>query len=211
MTATSWMAIVPIRRLSEAKSRLAVPNREGYAIAFLKDVLGVLLSSNEIRSVVVTTPDPAVQRHAFGCAVVLEPGTGIDSAIECARNWGRDVGHHGPVLAVLPDLPALQVSEIDRMLQEARKHDRSFHPDSQGDGTTCVTARRAIDLRTKFGPGSANRHRNSSITELGGFGRGLSCDVDTIEDLCKAASLGVGHHTMSLLSGVHGFDPASPR
>ena len=55
------LAIVPVKRLADTKSRLLAhldaPQREAFALAMLQDVIGALLGASSIKRTVVVTPD----------------------------------------------------------------------------------------------------------------------------------------------------------
>ncbi|MCR8672104.1 2-phospho-L-lactate guanylyltransferase, partial [Agrococcus sp. HG114] len=56
-------------------------------------------------------------------------------------------------------------------------------------------------LRPRFGPGSAERHRQAGHVELPiAPGTGLRLDVDELADLHTALDAGVGPHTRAVLA-----------
>lgn len=198
-----WAAVLPVRELAHAKSRLKVADRPLYAMSFLHDVLAALRASWEVGTVVVVTPDPMLSTVQLNCPVIQDTGIGINNAVKTGADWLMGIGHRGPVVVLLPDLPALRAHEFDAMLRGARCHSHTFLADSSGTGTTCVTADRAHKLKTGFGKGSADQHRRWRFTEMKGFGRGLTQEVDTVDDLMLASKLGVGGHTSALLASAN--------
>ena len=100
-----------------------------------------------------------------------------------------------PNIAVLQgDLPALRPDELSAALLAAARHRRSFVADRQGTGTSALFAF-GVPLDPRFGAGSASRHRLSGAVELRGTWPGLSCDIDTPDDLAQAQLLGLGPAT----------------
>jgi 2-phospho-L-lactate guanylyltransferase len=107
--------------------------------------------------------------------------------------------------ALQADLPALRPGELDEALQDAATlfatgAQRVFCPDAQGSGTTLLLAASGVALEPLFGAGSAARHRTSGAVPLNGARAGLRQDVDTGDDLCAAAELGLGPHTRAVLA-----------
>jgi 2-phospho-L-lactate guanylyltransferase len=101
------------------------------------------------------------------------------------------------VVALSSDLPALRPAELTAALDAAGASPRCFVPDSEGTGTTLLTAvGTALDPR--FGQGSAAAHRNSGARPLAGDWPGLARDVDTEAGFREALALGVGPATAAL-------------
>ncbi|WP_128643217.1 2-phospho-L-lactate guanylyltransferase [Rhodococcus opacus] len=196
-----WAVIVPIRRLTEAKSRLAVPAhqlRSDFANAFLLDTIEAIRGSGQVRSIFVVSPDPS-QLNLPGCHIERDEATGINDAVQIGRRAAVKGGHVGPVAAVLPDLPALRSRELALLLQLTRREQRAFVPDYSGTGTTVVTACTPETLDTSFGFDSAERHRNAGFCELDLLLPSIRRDVDTFADLTSAAILGLGGQTSQLI------------
>jgi len=195
---SEWAVIVPIRQLHAGKSRLEVTTRADFALAFLCDVMTALNRCSQVGPIVVVSPDPALER-ILDYPVVLDDASGLDEAVEAGRQFIAERGHIGPTAVILPDLPAIDPTELGAMLTLARHVDRGFVPDADGAGTTTATAVRNELLRTAFGEGSACRHRRLGYREIRLPMPTLRRDVDTLDDLGQAVTLGVGAHTASLL------------
>ncbi|MDV6270656.1 2-phospho-L-lactate guanylyltransferase [Rhodococcus globerulus] len=197
---TPWAVIVPIRKLSQAKSRLEVGeggNRARFAVAFLTDTLSALRGCPQVGLTVLVTPDLSLSGTG-GCRVVHDDGTGIDRAVNVGRDALVRHGHAGPVAVVLPDLPALDASELSAVLNSTQQSGNAFVSDADLTGTTCVTASSAETLTTAFGEGSARRHRNLGLRELLLDVPSVRQDVDTVEQLMRAHELGLGCATSEL-------------
>lgn len=78
-------AVVPVKRLASAKSRLAVrqDQRKALALAFAVDTISSLSDSPLVVDVLVVASDPAAARRLrrFGVRVTPDPGTGLGQAI----------------------------------------------------------------------------------------------------------------------------------
>ena len=131
------------------------------------------------------------------------------------RSCARPIRAHR-VGALQADLPALRPSELDEALHDAAAlfasgARRAFCPDAQGTGTTLLLAAAGAPLDPRFGAGSAARHRASGAVPLDAAGPGLRRDVDTGDDLCAAAELGLGPHTRAVLAADRAVLTGSPQ
>jgi 2-phospho-L-lactate/phosphoenolpyruvate guanylyltransferase len=194
-------AILPVKRLHDAKSRLgasvADPLRGELARAMVGDVLVALHEASAIERTIVVTGEESVVAGArcLGALVVqdtAEPtqsaavALGIESAI--AEGFER-------VLCVPGDCPALDPAEIDALLQDAGPG-VVIVPDRHGTGTNGLLLSPPDAAAPSFGPGSCERHR-SLAREAGVDCRiervsSLLLDIDTGEDLAALRARLVG-------------------
>jgi len=197
-----WTAVIPVKRLSAAKSRLrgAVDDawHQELALAMVRDTVTAVLRSTEVGRLVVVTDDPqaAAAVTALGAEAVPDrPGAGLNAAFR----YGADTiaGLAGPRAALAGDLPALTGADLGDALRTAGG--RSFVADAAGTGTVLLTAPAGTALDPRFGAGSAYAHASSGARALGGDWPGLRQDVDTPDDLHEVLSLGAGTHTCALL------------
>ncbi len=88
-------------------------------------------------------------------------------------------------------------------LTAASGFSQAFVPDAAGSGTTLYTALPGAPFQPRFGPGSRLRHREAGAVELDLPGiAGLRRDVDTLDDLCLAARIGLGAKTLSVRESI---------
>jgi 2-phospho-L-lactate guanylyltransferase len=200
--ANDWTAVIPVKRLDAAKSRLrgAVPDafHPALALAMVRDTVAAVLACPVVGGLLVVTDDPAVGAAvtALGASVVPdEPQDGLNAAMRFGADVSIGLGRRRTVLA--GDLPALRPEELGSALREA--HGRSFVPDADGRGTVLLTAPAGEALRPLFGLGSAAAHAASGARALDGDWPGLRHDVDTAADLATVLALGAGPHTCALL------------
>ena len=202
MSGTQWTAVIPVKRLSAAKSRLrgAVDDawHQELALAMVRDTVTAVLRSTEVGRLVVVTDDPlaAAAVTALGAEAVPDrPGAGLNAAFR----YGADTiaGLAGPRAALAGDLPALTGADLGDALRSAGE--RSFVADAAGTGTVLLTAPAGAALDPRFGAGSAYAHASSGARALGGDWPGLRQDVDTPDDLHEVLSLGAGTYTCALL------------
>ncbi|MDP9026376.1 MAG: hypothetical protein M3N46_02320, partial [Actinomycetota bacterium] len=94
----------------------------------------------------------------------------------------------------------LRPEDLAAALSLAAPHPRAFVADRESTGTTLVTVAAGIPLLTAFGPGSAAAHRALGLVRLElPVASTLTADVDTIEQLEVASSLGLGPATSAAL------------
>jgi 2-phospho-L-lactate guanylyltransferase len=206
-TPVAWCLVVPVKRLSHAKTRLAAvagPHREELALAFARDTVAAALACPRVTAVVAVTDDgrAAPVLADLGALVVPDvPDAGLNPALvhgaaEAARR------HPGCAIGALSaDLPALRPGELAVALDAAAGHERAFVPDAAGSGTTLYTAAAGLPFTPLFGPGSRERHLAAGARELDlDTVPSLRRDVDTEADLAAAVRLGVGPGTSAVLA-----------
>jgi 2-phospho-L-lactate guanylyltransferase len=202
VSATDWTAVVPVKRLTAAKSRLrgavADARHEELALAMVCDTVTAIGACAQVTGVIVVTDDEraAAAVRGLGARVVADPGGGLNAAMR----FGADtVAGPGVDRAVLTgDLPAMRPDELGAALLSAGPG-RAFLADAAGTGTVLLTAGRGIALDPRFGTGSAAAHAASGARALTGDWPGLRQDVDTPADLQTVLALGAGEHTCMLL------------
>lgn len=200
MTSGSWAVVVPVKG-RHGKSRLAVPDalRAQLARAFALDTVRAVAETGSVREIVVVAADggEAGAFGALGARLVRDPGAGLLAALGTGLHAVRD-RRLGRAL-LLGDLPALRSAELAAALAAAARLPRAMVPDT-GTGTVLVTARAGVAHRPRFGPGSGAAHRRAGYVELA-LPRdwGLRNDVDTLADLARARSLGLGSATTGVL------------
>jgi 2-phospho-L-lactate/phosphoenolpyruvate guanylyltransferase len=206
---TRTVALVPVRHLERAKTRLgdALDAEERTALVrrFLDVTLAALAAVRDagaIETIVVASADP----EALGAAVAARatvlpvPGRDLVEDLTTAREVARAMGATA-VLVVPIDLPAIgtvQVAEILGQVATASAAARAagrglvlLVPDIRGDGTNLLLLSPPDVIAFAFGPGSRGRHvaaaavAGAVCVEAPGP---LSLDVDTPDDLMAAAA-----------------------
>ncbi len=201
----TWSVLMPVKVLSEAKSRLAGlagPRRGELALAVACDTVTAVMRTDQAARAIVITDDPvaASALRELGAQVIPdEPRDGLNAALRhgaavAARSWPAS-----GTAALSADLPALRPAELARALNAAARWPNAFVADAAGDGTTLYTAAPGAAFRPAFGLASRARHAAGGATELEVPDiPGLHQDVDTPADLRGAAELGLGPHTAPL-------------
>lgn len=200
MLEPNWVLVMPVKRLSVAKTRLrgalpGVPHEE-LVLALAQDTVAAAV---RCARVLVVTDDPVAGRAlaALGASVAPEgPGPGLNAALSHGADLVTDPGAR--VAALIADLPALHADELAAALAAAGPG-RAFVADAAGTGTTLLVAGRGEPLAPRFGAGSAMAHAGSSARELTEPWPTLRRDVDTAAELAVADRLGLGRRTRSLV------------
>jgi 2-phospho-L-lactate guanylyltransferase len=209
--ADDWTAVLPVKPLNGAKSRLrgAVPDgwHADLALAMVRDTVAAVRACPAVRDVLVVTDDPATAgaATALGAWVVPDrPAAGLNAALR----FGADIiaGLQRPRVALAADLPALRADELGVALALAER--RSFVADAEGTGTVLLAAPPGVPLDPHFGTGSAAAHAASGARALEGSWAGLRQDVDTPADLQTVLRLGAGRYTSAVVCqhAGHGGD-----
>ncbi|WP_062200728.1 2-phospho-L-lactate guanylyltransferase [Demequina salsinemoris] len=204
----AWQVVVPVRGTAPSKSRLALPDedRERLARAFARDTVRAVLRAEGVTEVVVVTAEAA--RDVFeglGARVITDPQPPSLSGAIAAGLGACEPS--APRAVLLGDLPALTGAALDVVLVAAAEVDRGVVPDAEGTGTTLLTAGPGIAHAPAFGAGSRARHLAAGYAPLESSApTRVRADVDTLEDLARAADLGLGPATRRALAAL--ADPA---
>lgn len=200
--AQKWTAVIAVKRLTAAKSRLrgAVPaaRHPDLALALLRDTAAAVLACPAVDDLLVVTDDPDATHAAAALGARVTPDR-PDAGLNPALRHGADVvaGPDRHRAALTGDLPALRPGDLAAALRGVTG--RCFVPDAAGTGTVLLAAQAGVALDPRFGAGSAAAHAGSGARMLDGDWPGLRRDVDTAADLRAVLALGPGPHTRALL------------
>ena len=189
-------ALVPVKRLSAAKSRLLTgPDRSAagrLTLAMLDDVLAALFAAEHVARVAVVTPDAEVAAHAeaAGALAVLRPDPGLNASLDDGAAWlAKRADAADGLLVVLGDVAGATARDLDAACAALAGLDRPGAVLCPArDGGTAALARAPHDaLPSRFGPASAARHREAAaaagvpLRELALPSLGI--DLDEPEDI----------------------------
>jgi 2-phospho-L-lactate guanylyltransferase len=193
--ASTW-AIIPVRGLERAKSRLAGPLDAEERLDLVSRLLGRAIeaasSSPRIAGTIVVSSDPAALEvaRAAGAVPIADEGRGLNPALELARTEALARG--AETIVILPaDLPWLGRETLEAALRVADGAPEGLPfvalvPDRHGTGTNVLILAPPTAIDFAFGPGSRAEHATRAgavgaiYTELGGP---LDIDLDTPDDL----------------------------
>lgn len=199
------VAIVPVRSLESAKSRLGGPldaeERQALVAGLLDRTIRAAGGVPAIESVVVVSPDPAVLKaaSAAGATPVRQPDDGLNEGLRAAARWA--VADGASALIVLAgDLPAVSVEAVGAIVASAvaaARPDRALVvlvADRHERGTNVLLVSPPDAIAFRFGPGSRAAHLAEAASvdavaiELDGP---LALDLDLPEDVIMADELGL--------------------
>jgi 2-phospho-L-lactate guanylyltransferase len=187
-------AIVPVKPLNRAKSRLAPvlhrARREYLATAMLRHVVALLARAPEIAGVLVISRDPHAlsDARALGAQTVQESGAPeLNDALTRAAQVTRTLG--ATATLVLPaDLPLIAPEDVAGIVRLACEGGSVvLAPDRHEDGTNALLMRPPGVIPYAFGAGSFGQHL--LLAEEAGAGvhvwqsPRVTLDVDTPDDL----------------------------
>jgi 2-phospho-L-lactate/phosphoenolpyruvate guanylyltransferase len=205
--ALSWSLVVPVKVLAQAKSRLsglAGQLRADLALAMAGDTIAAAVAARSVADVLVVTDDVEVSETAAGLgAIVLPdlPAAGLNAALGHGAAYSVAHWPERGRAALAGDLPALRPWDLDAAFAAVGNRS-AFVPDADGTGTTLYAAAPGADFRPEFGVASRDRHAAGGAfqLDLGDLAPGLQRDVDTVDDLRQAAVIGLGPHTLAVLT-----------
>lgn len=191
-----YKAIIPVKTLYEAKSRLtgylSIEQREQLVLTMLRHVLLVLQESNI--DITVVSADAQVRSYArsWGAQTFKEEQAGHNPALTAAaqrilsQTTDADKGNLG-LLTISADLPLLQVDEIQTMIEASKEYPVVLAASQEGTGTNAILVHPPLSVPYVFGPNSlqhylqeaTQRHLRVKVQKS----HGLSFDIDTIDDL----------------------------
>ena len=187
--------VIPIKRLSDAKSRLAQrlgpDQRADLVIALAQRTISVVERSGLASRIALVTPEAGLGVR-LGVSVVPDGGD-LNSSLRAAAGWSLQVGANS--LLILPgDLALLERNDLHALLSVRTPGISIAETDDGGTGALFLVPPDCIE--PAFGPGSYERHIERA-TEAGLPVRivrrqGLAFDLDTPSDLDRVCRLGVG-------------------
>ena len=201
-----WSIVIPVKRLTVAKSRLALDAelRAGVALAMATDTVRAAVAADPVALVVVVTDDEVAADSvtAAGALVTADvPAAGLNPALLHGAAEAARLAGGGPIAAISSDLPALQAADLAALLDVASADPAAVVADAAGDGTTVLTSAAGRPLQPRFGPGSRAAHLLAGAVDRTVVAApGLRRDVDTLADLAAALRLGCGPHTQAVLA-----------
>jgi 2-phospho-L-lactate guanylyltransferase len=187
-----YRALIPVKSLSEVKSRLALhltqAQRSALVLEMLYHVLYVLHESKIFEKISVVSPDEHVLERAqkWGAEARIEEQQGHNPALQSAANRELVAGATA-LLTISADLPLLQANEIHGMVDALMHYEVVLAPSRDGTGTNALLVRPPLALPYVFGVNSLQRYkeeaRQSHLRTITYVSDGLAFDIDTISDL----------------------------
>lgn len=196
----SVWAIVPVKPLNRAKSRLAdvlLPEqREALATALLLRTVRLLLPLSYIQGVLVISRDSkalAMVRD-LGAQTVQESGApelnnALLRATQALKLWGAEAA-----LIVPADIPLLTAEEVVQVVELGRRPNSVvLVPDHNEQGTNLLLVRPPGIIPYAFGENSFQQHQHDAqrvgATVLIHHSQRAALDLDTAQDLLRYVEL----------------------
>lgn len=191
------MILVPVKNLGDAKQRLSsvLSPEERFALAraMCQDVLQALANWQARPNVTVVTGDSFARDLAarFNFDVVPDDNSGETSAIEMATTVCKERGAES-TLVVPADIPLLDGSELQKIVDNSPPRGALLVPDAAGRGTNAAWRSPCDLFPLRFGNDSFLPHLAAAkatglaciVLQLPGIAR----DVDRAEDLRELAA-----------------------
>jgi 2-phospho-L-lactate guanylyltransferase len=184
-------AIVPVKRLSLAKQRMAPvlsqSERTMLARVMLNDVLATLHATPELAGTIVISSDPMAEqlaRQFDACIVSDSMETGVNDAV---RQGLAILDDKTAALVVPADVPFATVDEIQAVIRSLSQHDVVLVPALSDGGTNALAVRSSGLIAPSFGEDSFDHHLAGAKKKSLRCGivrcDGLGHDIDRPEDL----------------------------
>lgn len=187
-----YSALVPVKSLDQAKSRLAdhltLQQRQNLVLDMLHHVLEILQGSTCFERISVVSPDKQVLELAstWKANALIEEVPGHNEALHAAALREQQAGAEA-LLTIAADLPLLHVDDIHALVELSRKHEVVLAEAQDGAGTNALLARPPLVLPYLFGPHSLQKFQQSAarqnVSSTIWNSIGLALDIDTIDDL----------------------------
>ncbi len=194
----SVFAIIPVKRLGAAKTRLSCllsdSERREFCLEMLEDVLVTVRKTRCIHWTVVVSVDPTVLQVAKRlCAVpLMESQPGLNQAVSEAIDWCVQNGAKSAL--ILPaDIPSVTPRDLNRIFSLGKEAAMVISPSRSGDGTNALLLTPPNTLPTFYGKHSFSRYIKEASKRAIGFRTikmpRIALDIDTVEDLADFVKL----------------------
>jgi 2-phospho-L-lactate guanylyltransferase len=184
-------AVIPIKRLEAAKSRLAsvLPDdeRQSLVLGLLGRTLEAVRGCAAVERVALCTPDHALAGR-YGAEWVPDAG-GLNASLRASARWALSSG--ASALLILPaDLPLVTVADVDAVLAAGNGWEGITIAPCTDGGTGALLLCPPDVIAPSFGPDSYARHvalaRGIPIRTV--RREGLALDLDSEADLAALRS-----------------------
>ncbi|HYG97104.1 MAG TPA: 2-phospho-L-lactate guanylyltransferase [Solirubrobacterales bacterium] len=186
-------AVLPVKRLGEAKQRLSAGidenRRRELAEAMVADVLEAIGKARAIERLIVVSGDPIAQELASDAGAEVVPDPEDVGHVEAAQAGiaRAEVEGAEAVLLLAGDCPLLDPRELDRLLTGIPGRYVGIVPDRHGSGTNALLLSPPDAIVPAFGEGSRARHVEAAREAGIPFGveelPSIELDLDTPADV----------------------------
>jgi 2-phospho-L-lactate guanylyltransferase len=185
-------AVVPLKAIKKAKSRLSGLRQEDRAkltLSMFRNVLVALRNARGISEVTVVSGDRSASRiaHRYGATFLWEgKRLGLNKALKLAIAKLEQRGD-GAAMIIHADLPLLTSEDVDSFVTRSQDCQIAIVPCKNRTGTNALLLRPPNAIPPVFGKGSYKMHL--SLAKKTGFRwkvlriRGIQFDIDDRRDL----------------------------
>ena len=185
------IAIVPMKPLSQGKSRLAqslsAEQRADLVLGMLRRVL-LAIKAASIETVWVVGGDERVRNltRNLGCDSIEELGKDLNDTLKEAFALAFEQGKSALFFA--GDLPFLKPADVMSMMHSSRRQGNvTLAPARRDGGTNAIMVPHGVPLQPELGPGSFMKHLTQAArleTSVAiNSSMGLGFDLDVVDDL----------------------------
>lgn len=208
----SMWALLPFKGAAGAKQRLAsvlsAAEREGLALAMVRDVLAALANTPLLAGIVLASRDAAAAELAaeFGAEVFPDTAHDLSGAVAQASDYAAACGASG-TLFVPGDVPLIAPSDIAAVLS-GHEH-VTLVPDLHDAGTNAAASSPPNAFEYLFDGRSFKPHivsaARAGITARVVRQPAFGLDVDTVEELAAVAACAAGTTRTAGFLGASGI------
>lgn len=195
---SSTFVIVPVKKLSEAKSRLSpllsMNERKQFCLKMLEDVLTAIKATKGVYKTIVVSRDPQVLQVAkrFRASPFMESRSGLNQAISEVINWCISID--AKTTLILPaDIPLVSSGDVSKILSLGQASSMVICPSRGGNGTNALLLSPLRAVLAFYGQNSFWRYVREASKRGIRFhvyrSPRIALDVDTIEDLADFVAL----------------------
>lgn len=207
---STW-AIIPVKRLSEAKSSLSaaltLAQRRGLVLCMLADVLNAVRNSRSIASTIIVSPDEEVLdfARANGVIGIVEPEAELNKALKLAIEHAVTRGASS-ILILPSDIPLLKAVDVENIIAMASLHQDIVIAPSKDNGTNALFLRPPNVMSLRFGGESFPAHlaeaRRVDVRPRVYHSVNVATDIDDTADMLSVEVHGLGTRTQDFLRSL---------
>jgi len=201
-----YSALIPVKPLNEAKSRLAPyltrPQRVALILDMLHHVVCVLRNSDVLTNINIVSADERILTLArtWDIMALVEERAGHNPALTAAatqlRTAGTDV-----LLTISADLPYLQPRHIQDMIEQSKTHPIVLAASQDRTGTNATLVRPPLAVPYVFGINSYHHYQQEAqqrgLSTTTYISPGTAQDIDTIDDIAAMQKSSQDIHSIS--------------
>lgn len=202
--------IIPVKELGKAKATFAEilsdELRRELVLSMLEDMLNAIQRVETVEAVVVA-PDKEVENFAKNLKtdVVLEPGVGLNRALEMAIGESIDL-NFSQILILPADLPLIEPEDINSILDLVSGDRAVVITPSKENGTNALLVKPPDLMNLQFGgesfPDHVEEARSRGVKPRIYRSENIERDIDKPPHLLKLETLGKGTKTHLFLNNL---------